>query len=69
MSSTKFDGRYHCDQFNSQKLTVMVSWLKFVTNTGMLHVNNPLTLMVASLAPHKVLLVGLFANRCQSSRE
>ena len=58
--------RYHCDQSNSQKgSTVTVSWLKFVTNAGMLglHINNPLTLIMAPLAPHRVLLVGLFSNR------
>ena len=38
--------------------TITLSWLKTETNTGTLHVNNPLTLMVSPLAPYKVLLVG-----------
>ena len=49
--------------------TVTVSWLKFVTNTGMVHIYDPLILMVAPLAPHRVMLVGLFSNRCQASHE
>ena len=37
--------------------TVTISWLKFLTNTDTLHVNNPLNLMVAPLASHEVILV------------